>query len=128
RWLAPSDEKGSRLESGTAPQRYVETTAVTSTGIVDPGKRRPVGGSVLQERLPPRAFVSMPGYPAKLAAEAAPTTAGARVHESEDLPTAARMHAARCRPRNLRGEMAGDASPASPARRSRPLRHRFHTL
>src|SRR3546814_10100201 len=37
-----------------------------------------------------------------------------RVHEPEDLPTAARMHAARCRPRNLRGEMAGDAIPASP--------------
>src|SRR5690606_16477162 len=32
-----------------------------------------------------------------------------RIHEPEDLPTAARKHIARCRLRNLRGEMAGEA-------------------
>src|SRR6185312_7299216 len=36
--------KGSRCESGAAPQRYVETTSVTGTGCNTPGKRRTVGG------------------------------------------------------------------------------------
>src|SRR5690606_14241890 len=51
-----------------------------------------------------------------------------RVHEPEDLPTAARMHDARCRPQDLRGEMAGDAARTRLAAQSRFLRRLRDTL
>ena len=54
-----------------------------------------------------------------------------RAHESEDLPTAARKHVARCRLRILRGEMAGEACDMRDrliSRLSPSMRRRFPIL